>query len=656
MFNNTVKKEDNEMKSIQKKYILEISNGDRFLLSGDKYLVGNLESADIQLSIDGIDGPFLLLVRDGDDFDIVSLRNDLDITVNNKLIQGIEKNVAGKQISCGNLELVIKSNIVTIVKNDSLAELPPRFTGDSQKNLYLQNLQKLKTVQETSELQLVNDEYCNIIFNDEYIEKLDYHPFDLKKKIDYPNELVDGSAKLDESTEKRLYIEIVVMTRGRVVFIDQVEYSSGIYELSWGVEQNTPLLAFKNEKVEIITPLGFEKEVIEEQKGSSILFSKSYLDGKVYSLFNSPSQIFIREVTNNKKPKPYVFFEAEKEVLKEIGKVAAALFIPFLLLLFLDTTLPEKKKEEVAIIYKRLKKEPKKKIRIAKKKIEKTAHTAQKQSKQSDQPKQKKKVAKSSVAKVAMPMKTEKPKVLTKTPKVTLKNRASAKRVVKSPISLHKTNKTTHSKSNKVAKKAPVKTYKLELKSSFKSLFGNQKSASSVKVSRRGNTANFAGGESRNSNRLTGLNSRVGTHKAVGSIGGSVSGQANGAYSAGGLGDKKGYYATLSRKRTVVMGSMDPELVRRLLREHLSQFRYCYQKEIINNKAANSMTADLKFTITPSGGVANVSMANNNRNFSKQGVRCIHSVLNLIDFPRPKGGGRVDIQQPLNFTFSKRNI
>jgi hypothetical protein len=35
--------------------------------------------------------------------------------------------------------------------------------------------------------------------------------------------------------------------------------------------------------------------------------------------------------------------------------------------------------------------------------------------------------------------------------------------------------------------------------------------------------------------------------------------------------------------------------------------------------------------------------------FSQKGIGCMGQVLSMIDFPKPKGGGVVDVRQPLNF-------
>jgi hypothetical protein len=94
---------------------------------------------------------------------------------------------------------------------------------------------------------------------------------------------------------------------------------------------------------------------------------------------------------------------------------------------------------------------------------------------------------------------------------------------------------------------------------------------------------------------------------------------------------------------------MDPELIRKILREYISQFRYCYQKALFKNPNLAG-AFDLNFTIGPNGTGGNVSLKGSGKNFDPPTVNCIKKVVSLIKFPKPKGGGTVDVRQPLNFT------
>ena len=65
---------------------------------------------------------------------------------------------------------------------------------------------------------------------------------------------------------------------------------------------------------------------------------------------------------------------------------------------------------------------------------------------------------------------------------------------------------------------------------------------------------------------------------------------------------------------------------------------------------------DLKFRITKSGKASRIKVKPKDASFSKRGTNCMAGVLKLIKFPKPKGGGVVDVRQPLNFFSEKEKI
>ncbi|MFZ4714249.1 MAG: AgmX/PglI C-terminal domain-containing protein [Bacteriovoracaceae bacterium] len=117
----------------------------------------------------------------------------------------------------------------------------------------------------------------------------------------------------------------------------------------------------------------------------------------------------------------------------------------------------------------------------------------------------------------------------------------------------------------------------------------------------------------------------------------------------GGGGNKRGMLVGDVATRTVVLGSIDPDLLRKILQEYLPQFRHCYQKELDKNSTKIKGVIDLEFTIGKSGGVVKTNVRARDSGFSNDGIGCLSSVLRVIKFPEPKGGGIVDVRQPLNF-------
>jgi hypothetical protein len=126
-------------------------------------------------------------------------------------------------------------------------------------------------------------------------------------------------------------------------------------------------------------------------------------------------------------------------------------------------------------------------------------------------------------------------------------------------------------------------------------------------------------------------------------------GSGSASYGSRGLANKSGFDSSYLEPKTVVLGSMDPELLRKILREYIPQFRHCYQQELIANSDKIKGIIDLNFTISSVGKVSKFQIKSKEAHFSHKGVGCMGQVLSLIDFPKPKGGGVVDVNQPLNF-------
>jgi hypothetical protein len=154
--------------------------------------------------------------------------------------------------------------------------------------------------------------------------------------------------------------------------------------------------------------------------------------------------------------------------------------------------------------------------------------------------------------------------------------------------------------------------------------------------------------------------SAVGSAKTVG--GGQVKGLAVDAGLSGKKGFKDGkatgkgsFDAGFTATKTVVLGSIDPELLRKLLREYIPQFRYCYQNELIKNPNLSG-TINLNFTLNGKGKVVKSNVISKNGEFSNKGLSCMDGVLKMIPFPAPKGGGQVDVKQPLNFSAERTKL
>lgn len=116
-----------------------------------------------------------------------------------------------------------------------------------------------------------------------------------------------------------------------------------------------------------------------------------------------------------------------------------------------------------------------------------------------------------------------------------------------------------------------------------------------------------------------------------------------------GLANKRGIDTAFVQADTVVLGSIDPEVLRKILGEYLSQFKFCYQQELQEQSEKIKGIVDLNFRIEGDGTVSKVNIKSAQTKFSSKGIGCMSNILRMINFPKPKGGGLVDVRQPLNF-------
>jgi hypothetical protein len=192
----------------------------------------------------------------------------------------------------------------------------------------------------------------------------------------------------------------------------------------------------------------------------------------------------------------------------------------------------------------------------------------------------------------------------------------------------------------------PVKAYEFKSSVAMNSLVGDapkiNTNGSASKASVK--DASFNAGSADDGALVAGAD--IGVSKFNGS---DKKGSGSGSYGSRGLASKSGFDSSYLEPKTVVLGSMDPELLRKILREYIPQFRHCYQQELIGNSDKIKGVIDLNFTISAEGRVAKHNIRAKDARFSQKGIGCMGQVLGLIDFPKPKGGGVVDVRQPLNF-------
>ncbi len=85
-----------------------------------------------------------------------------------------------------------------------------------------------------------------------------------------------------------------------------------------------------------------------------------------------------------------------------------------------------------------------------------------------------------------------------------------------------------------------------------------------------------------------------------------------------------------------VRGSLDKELIRRIIRRHLNEVKFCYEKERTRNPRLQGRIT-IQFTITPTGAVA-ASIVQSSTLGNPAVEQCFAGAIRRWDFPKPQGG------------------
>jgi hypothetical protein len=137
----------------------------------------------------------------------------------------------------------------------------------------------------------------------------------------------------------------------------------------------------------------------------------------------------------------------------------------------------------------------------------------------------------------------------------------------------------------------------------------------------------------------------IGTGR-YGTIGhGSGTGQGYGV--GGGRGGMRGRTAavpTVSIGQPNAQGDLDKAIIRRYIKRNLQKIQYCYEKQLLANSTLAG-TVQAQFFITPNGTVA----ASTGTGVSGEVSSCVAEVIKNIEFPKPKGGGGVQVNYPFTF-------
>ncbi len=95
------------------------------------------------------------------------------------------------------------------------------------------------------------------------------------------------------------------------------------------------------------------------------------------------------------------------------------------------------------------------------------------------------------------------------------------------------------------------------------------------------------------------------------------------------------------------MGALDKSIIDRVVKSHLRQIRFCYEKELSKDPKLSGKIL-VKFVIAATG---SVSSATTNMSTMKNPIveECVNKKFLRMKFPSPEGGGVVIVKYPFVF-------
>jgi len=98
----------------------------------------------------------------------------------------------------------------------------------------------------------------------------------------------------------------------------------------------------------------------------------------------------------------------------------------------------------------------------------------------------------------------------------------------------------------------------------------------------------------------------------------------------------------------IILGALDRSLIDEVIKRHMNQIRYCYQRELTKNPALGGKVV-IKFVIAKDGTVSSASVKTTTMNNGAV-EQCIVGRFMRMQFPEPKGGGIVIVSYPFIFS------
>lgn len=136
----------------------------------------------------------------------------------------------------------------------------------------------------------------------------------------------------------------------------------------------------------------------------------------------------------------------------------------------------------------------------------------------------------------------------------------------------------------------------------------------------------------------------LGNTGLIGKGGGGGTGSGYGRGSGAGFGGRGKKVPRVRQAKATVSGSLDKDIVRRIVRAHINEVRHCYNQGLVKDPALDGRVT-IAFTIAATGKVSASSVSKNDLDDENVGT-CIAKAVKRWKFPKPTGGGTANVVYP----------
>ncbi len=446
--------------------------------------------------------------------------------------------------------------------------------------------------------------------------------------------------------ETFLSLDYIPLKNGNYPIVGRAKNYNEIEVPVFGKKDKIEFLDISGGSVKVTKPLGFESLILHDQKTTE---GPLYLkEDDLIRFYKNDLQILIRLAPKPPFVKRAPFLSKDNQFLKILGIVYVLILILLFIIALTTVNVEEIKEKELEKAPERIAKvllhKPKPVIKEEPKVAETPVTPIQGPAKVTEIKKVEIEKEAPKPAPPKPPKKAEPVHGKEEVKKAIVTGKPSTK---KGPPAPPKTKGPKAPPGTIIAKKhqGPVSTFSLGFKPNISSSLakGEQVAAVSAAGGVEGAEIGVAGGVGAGGATTV---KKAGISAGVGSLKGVAGGSLDSAEGVAGLSNKDSVYSVGMPGKTVVLGSIDPDVIRKILRDNIPLFSNCYQKELEGTGDISGLVK-LNFLIGSSGSVTKASTTTS-ASIPDTVIGCVTKVLRGIQFPPPMGGGSVEVVQPLN--------